>query len=161
MSHSQDQKATGTEDQDRCSGLLILAIAAGMILWSLKLPVGTINSPGPGLFPLILAVLLAVLSAGLIFEQVRGGFNTGFVADVVREEGARVAVFCVLYFAHVLTFERVGFILSTGVFLVFVYVLILRKGIVTATAYAVFVTVPIYLIFDRLLSVSLPAGLLG
>jgi len=152
---------TPSDDKDRCSGVLVLAIAAAMIPWSLTLPIGTVNSPGPGLFPLILAVLLAILSVGLIVEQVRGGFNTKLIVEIVREEGAQVAVFCALYFAYALTFERVGFLLSTGIFLVLVYVLVLRKGIVAAIACAVFVTVPIYWIFDRLLSVSLPAGLLG
>lgn len=150
-----------SEHKDQCSGVLMLTIAAVMIPWSLTLPLGTVNSPGPGLFPLVLAVLLALLSIGLIIEQVREGFSTRFVTEVLREEGVQVAVFCGLYFAYALTFERAGFILSTGMFLVLVYVLVLRKSILAAIAYAALVTVPIYWLFDRLLSVSLPAGLLG
>lgn len=152
---------TPSEDKDRCSGVLMLAIAAVMIAWSLTLPIGTVNSPGPGLFPLILAVLLAVLSIGLMIEQFLGGFSTRLITDTIREEGVQVAVFCALYFAYALTFEWAGFILSTGVFLALVYVLVLRKSIASAIACAVLVTVPIYWLFDRLLSVSLPAGLFG
>lgn len=150
-----------SEHKDQCSGVLMLTIAAVMIPWSLTLPLGTVNSPGPGLFPLVLAVLLALLSIGLIIEQVKEGFSTRFVTEVLREEGVQVAMFCALYFAYALTFERAGFILSTGMFLVLVYVLVLRKSILAAIAYAALVTVPIYWLFDRLLSVSLPAGLLG
>lgn len=161
MIASDGREMTPSEDQDRCSGVLMLAVAAVMIVWSLTLPVGTVNSPGPGLFPLILAVLLAILSIGLTIEQIKAGSDGKAIASIVRKEGAQLTVFCALYLAYALTFERIGFILSTGAFLALVYVIVLRRSIVSALVYALVVTVPIYILFDRLLSVGLPRGLFG
>jgi putative tricarboxylic transport membrane protein len=55
----------GAADRSRvAAGLVFMAVALLTIGLSLRMPVGTFRSAGPGLFPLCLGVLLAALAGG-------------------------------------------------------------------------------------------------
>ena len=49
--------------QDRISGIVFMLIGAAVLVASLKYPIGTLQKPGGGFFPLLAAALLLALSA--------------------------------------------------------------------------------------------------
>jgi putative tricarboxylic transport membrane protein len=61
-------------------GVLILIFGALTVVLSLEMPIGTLRAAGPGLFPLILGVLLVLLA---------GGFTLGTFLRNRRTQGAK------------------------------------------------------------------------
>ena len=57
---------------DRISGIVIFAMGAAVCLTSLSYPIGTLQKPGGGFFPLLASILLLGLSAVFIFQSFTG-----------------------------------------------------------------------------------------
>ena len=71
-------------EDDRACSLILLGIALAACFGSFQYEVGTFNNPGPGLFPLVLGVVLGVLSliilaGGIVAKRaaVQGGRGGG------------------------------------------------------------------------------------
>jgi hypothetical protein len=57
---------------DRISGILIFTIGAAVCLTSLTYPIGTLQKPGGGFFPLLSSILLLGLCTVFIFQSFTG-----------------------------------------------------------------------------------------
>ena len=125
---------------------------------ALQVPVGGLRMPGAGFFPLVLGVTLSALAIIL--------FGTEWVS---REAGSTriwpdrpevLYVMGILVLA-VWLFERAGFLLAMGVFLVVSIKVLGRGRWRTVLVTAVIGSVTSYWVFVRLLQISLPSGILG
>jgi len=149
-----------TEEDEVPRGGLAIAIAAvagplalglfGLVL-SIGLGIGEVNSPGPGMWPLIISAFLMVLSAAGIFGVKRDTdvetWGTGFV---------RISLGLVSLIAYALLFERIGFEIPT-LLLLFLWTKVLgREGWRTAIAVSVVATVSTYALFILALRVNIP-----
>ena len=149
--------------------LLLLAVA---ITWnSLDLGYWTPLGPGPGLLPLWLAVLLAVLSAIWLVQQVRSPSPSPVedeepvagVDSLPEETGEPVkpgVVIAIVVSLVVLTamLEVLGFQLSMLLFLIFhLKVLGRRRWLLTLVLSAVG-SFGVYTLFAQVLSVNLPVS---
>ena len=140
---------------DRTLGVAALLFAALMASfgWGLEAPFAY-EPVGPKAFPLITAAVIAV--CGLILT-VRGG-------DVVPSAGTGVnralLALSISLLAYALLFQPLGFIISTTLLMVPIAMIFGAKwwqGLLTGGIIAIFS----YLLFDRVLAVVLPSGLLG
>lgn len=127
------------------------------------LPRATIGNPlGPILFPLILGVGITVLGALLLVQEhlrvkglpADGKASVSFTLTVFGKSIAIVTGFCVLY---VVLFERLGYVLSTFLFLGSVLFLFNGKGrwkitLIVATCFSV----GVYVLFGSVLGIQLP-----
>jgi putative tricarboxylic transport membrane protein len=124
---------------------------------------------GPALFPAVLAAF-GVLLCVVLFVNGRPPAakvepETG--PDAARDTPAPpdpdlpALVPVALLLAYVLVLERVGFLLSTAVFLTVAFRYLGHPRWGSALAYAVVFTLVIYLLFHVGLGIKLPAGLLG
>jgi len=147
-----------------------LGVAGVIAYLSLRLPLGDVrqafNLPGPGFFPLVLGILLAILGISLMLKPFMEGRKTvqreqaSEVAEVVfwmRKRAFSVLVSLVVYSA---LFERIGFLLSTFLFLLLLFRGISSQKWATSLMVAVGVSVLSYLIFDTWLMAQLPKGFL-
>ncbi len=70
--------------RDFCSGLLFIAVGVVFAIGASAYPMGSSLQPGAGFFPLILAVLLTVLGAIVLFKsltiETEGGDPIGVIA---------------------------------------------------------------------------------
>jgi putative tricarboxylic transport membrane protein len=57
--------------KDFWCGLLLLAIAAIFVLGLFRLPIGTAFRMGPGYFPMVLTILLAILGVAILINGLR------------------------------------------------------------------------------------------
>lgn len=171
---------------DRVVALTIAAVAILWWLPTRQLAVvSTDRSPGPGFFPRLVLAALIVL-AGVLFastfrspgpeaggseglpqsplrgasgEPAGGGALRGErPAAADRREPVVAALILLVLLAYALSLERLGFLASTPVFLGGLFVWQLgwrnwRKAAVTALA----VSVGVWVVFDLLLEVMLPA----
>jgi hypothetical protein len=120
---------------------------------SLALRLGTPTSPGPGFFPFWLCVGLAVVAMGLLLAD-RAATAPGVGAGQAVVAAAAVA-------GYGLLLEPLGFVLATFVLLAFLWRVVARRPTLRAVAGAAMATAATWLVFDVLLRVRFPRGVLG
>jgi putative tricarboxylic transport membrane protein len=131
-------------------------VAVFAFIQARSLEVGSVTQPGPGFFPLVLSVALAVV-AGALFVQARRA--VGAPAEPIDRR--RLAATLVALAAYVLLFERLGFVLATIGMLAFLFGALGGYRWRVAVGAAVVVTLAAWLLFDTWLQVRLPVGVLG
>lgn len=150
--------------QDQTSGLVWLGTGLFVVTGSvISLDIGTFTEPGAGLFPLIAGCLLVFLSTLILLKAMwaKGVKNRG-LRDlwkgthwpwVLSVTGA------LLLYSFLL--ERGGFVLTTVLLLIFLFrgKDPMRWGL--AAGLSAGTAVASYVLFDRVLQVSLPDGFLG
>ena len=127
-------------------------------MWeSRRLPLGTWHNPGPGYFPVLLALMLFVLGALVGFM----GKHAAPVASVGWSEGRQALVILAVGALICLALERLGYRLTMLTALLFLVWLVERRGFVTAVTFAGAMAAGSFYLFDTLLRVPLPRGPFG
>lgn len=130
--------------------LLLLSIAGAYVGWGLKAPV-SYEPVGPSTFPVLLFFLLGLCALGLM--ATRRAATQWPAAHVLR----RIAGMFIVILAYAWLFDRLGFVVST-----FLMTVALARAFggrwSQALAGALGMSLSLYLVFDRLLDVALPAG---
>lgn len=139
-----------------------IAIAAG----AYQLGIGALNNPGPGLFPFVIGVCMTSLGVSLAATGLRqpAPLPAPASSEVSRPSpgNARAAITVVAALAfYALALERLGFLMCTAVFLAAQLAVLGRKSLVASVAWSAAITAGSYLVFAKLLKITLPAGLLG
>jgi len=147
---------------DLVAGGVGVLIGAYAIWEAQRMPTDLIMKIGPGFFPTILAGLLVLFSLILMLNALRGRSKGSIEPLRWSDHGLRrgavmvlaTAVFCV-------ALKPVGFILTAIVFmLVMMLVLGNRKPVALVSA-PLIVTAGVWLVFEKLLHLNLPQGLLA
>ncbi len=145
------------------------AIVAGVLFvvgmafsWAAsQLPMGDAALPGPGFFPFVLGILLAMAGIGVMIRLVRLGRieETRGTGETVAF-GHRPVVLTFLALLLVpLFFERAGAVVTLGVFAALVVVIVGRSPWWRAAAGSALGMVAAWYFFKILLGVQLPAGM--
>jgi hypothetical protein len=129
--------------------LAAIGVLAALEAWR-AMPLGTGDEPGPGLMPLVLAVLLAALA--LAAAASRDWPRPGPVAR------ARTLAAAAVIAAWPLALPRLGFALTTGVGLLLLARVVDATSWVRLAVFAAVTTAGAVLLFRVLLRVPLPAG---
>jgi hypothetical protein len=159
VSAEPDQRGPGWRRSDAISGAVFLALALAVIGGARSLPVGRLSQPGPGFFPLGLALLLAALSAALLLRGLRRSGTDVAALWPDRGGAGRVALVAAALLGYVAVVDVAGYLLATAaLFLVLIRALGGRSWTAAAMA-GVAGSVGSYLLFARALRVTLPAGL--
>jgi len=150
--------------KDLIPGMIWMALGIGVAIYSSRLRLGTLGTPGPGLMPFLLGLSLCVCSAWV---------TTRSLVLVVKEKGVReegiwsqvdlkkIALVIGSLLGYAFLLERIGFVITT---LVILFVLFRTVGsqkwhyVLVSSFLTVFVT---YLVFVTILKVELPYGILG
>ena len=143
---------------DLAAGGALLLIAIGAFVAGRSLAWGTVTQPGPGFFPLTLAVLLAGLSLALLTRGARepGADLRARWAD--RAGRRRVLLMTATLLGYVSLVGTLGYLLTTaGLFVVMVRWVGSRGWTATLFTGAIG-SAGSYLLFGWLLRVNLPAG---
>jgi hypothetical protein len=145
---------------DRGSAIVWLAIAALAVIGGLRLGVGALSRPGPGMFPLAAGVALAALALVLLVRTMRPPVAEKVPAPPAPPFEWRASLVIIgLAFGYAVLLEPLGFALDTLIFLMVLH----RRDRSTwrvVTIWSVATTVALTILF-RVLSVRLPTGFLG
>jgi hypothetical protein len=139
---------------DRVSGTFLTLLGL-FVVWERRvLPLGTASHPGPGYFPLLLAILLIVLGAILIVR----GKDAKKIGSVSWPEAPHaVAILgCCLFIS--LFMETIGYRLTLLLTLGFLFGVVERIKIWLTLALTLGFSLGTFLLFDSLLRVPLPRG---
>jgi putative tricarboxylic transport membrane protein len=140
-------------------GTIFVLALYGVVSTSL-MPLGQLQEPGPGFFPLALSMILLVLS-GLGIVSARPSAE-----DLARLEpfwgDMKTPVKIVLATAlAVFAFEPVGFLITSSCFLVLLFLWVSRYPLWKAVVFGVAGGFSGWFCFVKLLGVPMPGGFLG
>lgn len=140
---------------DRLLGAACVVVAAGMA-WAAQsyVPAFSYEPVGPRAFPRLLAALMALAGAWLVVRPTLAGHAFEFAS--LRRIG--LSALAVLVYA--LLFELLGFPLATALMAVPVG-MAFGGGALPSLAGGAGLGIGLYLLFDKLLDVVLPTGLLS
>jgi putative tricarboxylic transport membrane protein len=137
--------------------LVLLAFALAMGAAARNLGLGSLSTPGPGFFPFLNAVGLG-LTALVLLAQTRRRAS--------RDSGSGMAWVMVIALtagitAYGILVNHVGFLLTSFCFLLLCWAGAARQPVWRSVTLAAVTTATAYFLFDYLLGVRLPRGVLG
>jgi len=142
---------------DVAGGLLLFLLGIGAIIGAIQLHVGSATEPQPGFFPFLGGISLAVLSS-IIF--LKGWLGLGRKKAAFGNIG-RPALLLVVMMVLVGVSDRLGYVIGTfvasGLILRILNVKSWRVILITVFC----LSVGTYLLFDKLLGIELPVGILA
>ncbi|MBK1786765.1 tripartite tricarboxylate transporter TctB family protein [Prauserella cavernicola] len=151
----QEQEARPSESYARRQNVIaasvLFVVGAGAALLSWQLGIGDLADPGPGMWPLIVSVAMAVIAVVLVVRSAPTGEEERF-----GRESLVVAAGVVSLLGYVFLFERVGFEIPTVALLVLWLKLLGRESWLMTAIVSLSATTAIYLLFITGLGVSLP-----
>ena len=132
-----------------------LFVLAGIIVWDVNgLGGGMAYGIGPQAMPLVIATGVVILAIGNLVLALRGELPKRESADpraVLLILGGFVALIALIAFGG-------GFIIATAILFAATSAAFGRKAILTDFAIGLVLALVVYLLFDKLLTLSLPAG---
>lgn len=148
-------------NNDSMTSLFCLCLGLVFIGGGLKMGLGPLNAPGPGFFPAVIGGVLSSLSAALFVTASR---KKGFPerGSFWKPGGSRVKVFSSLLslFFYLAFLDSLGYLLTTGLFILFLLKFVGKKGWVASILMAVIASLGSYAMFKMGLGVLLPKGLI-
>ena len=146
---------------DIVGGLIGMVIGIYAIWEGTKMPPDVVMKIGPSYFPSIMAWLLVIFSVALLINALRGKSKGTLIPLRLSDKGVQRGLITlgatIIYCA---TLDPIGFIPVSIIFLVFMaWVLGIRAWRVLLLAPPL-ITLSVWLIFEKVLHLALPAGLL-
>lgn len=138
---------------------IALSLLASIL--SYRLGLGTLHSPGPGLMPFITGTLLLIVSLYLLAASF---LKSGEEQEVRGEKPGRAGfankgLMIVSLFGYALLLERLGYLITTFLFLIASFRLAGSKGWGSALVTSTLVVVLTYFVFTSF-GLRFPAGIL-
>jgi putative tricarboxylic transport membrane protein len=143
---------------ERISSLIVFVIGLLVTWQASNLKLGGFHRPGPGLFPLILGLILILLSLILLIQSKS---RPGARSLSFGESPKRIAMVYGSLLAYVATLEYAGFLLSSFLLIFFLFVILGEYTVKRAAFTALTATAIAYILFDVLMKSPLPKSILG
>ncbi len=146
--------------KDRGSSLFYLALGLYGLIFSVQLPFGRLSNPGPAMFPFGLSILL-LISGILWFIRGKGTpeEREKINWELLKKEGMPFKIILSTA-AFVLALDPLGFLLSSFLFVLVLFVWVSGFRVPNAVGLALIIAIGSWLFFGKLLSVQFPQGLL-
>jgi putative tricarboxylic transport membrane protein len=142
---------------DRASGIFFVFLGL-FVIWERRvLPLGTPGNPGPGYFPLLLAILLILLGGILV---IRGKEAVALRSVKWPEVRTAMAILGCCIFAT-LAMETIGYRVTMVLILGFLFGFLERLKIWQVLALTLSLALGSFWLFDTFLRVPLPRGGFG
>jgi hypothetical protein len=142
---------------DRVAGAALVLVGLIAVWESRRFPLGTLHRPGPAYMPTLLAVLLIAFGVAV---ALMGGRGSRFSEVGWHEWRHAVGIFAACGFAA-WGLDRLGYRLTMAAVLVFLLLVLERKGWLLTATLAVAIAGGSFLLFDTVLRVPLPRGPFG
>ncbi len=142
---------------DTIVGFFFIFVGSGAMIGAIGLQLGQAHDPKPGFLPFIDGVALTILSAILIIKAWRGD-TTGVNAFGNLWRPAMLITGLVIYIS---ISNLMGFIIATTILSVIILRIMETKSWWVVAVGSLTMAIGSYLLFDRLLEVTLPAGILA
>lgn len=142
---------------DQLSGLMLLALGIFAAWQNRTYPLGTLQEPGPGYTPLLLAVFLAVMG----FLIALRGRTSPTLTETRWPEAKRAVVILIACGAATYALEPIGYRITIGALLIFFLGVVERRHPLTVATVAIGFSIATFYLLAVLLRVPLPRGSWG
>ena len=146
---------------DRFSALFFFALAIFICQQSMGIGVGTLHRPGPGLMSFGAGVGIGLLALAFLIQTF---FSKKGPAGSDQDKGSggkvKTVSICISLFIYTTAVNWLGFVLSTLLFVLFLFRTVESESWWRSVMKAVLVTIGNYLVFVVWLGVKLPRGFL-
>lgn len=142
---------------DQLSGLMLLALGIFTAWQNRGYPLGTLQEPGPGYTPLLLAIFMVVM--GLLIA-VRGR-TSPTLRETQWPEAKRAVVILIACGIATYAFESVGYRVTIAALLIFFLGVVERRNPLAVATVAIGFSIATYYLLAILLRVPLPRGAWG
>ena len=146
---------------DIIGGLIGILIGLYAIWEGTNMPEDVVMKIGPSFFPTILASLLIIFSLVLIVNALRGKSKGEVTPLKLSDKGVqRGLITLVAAIVFCVALDPIGFIPTAIVFLAFMMWVMGNRKPILMIVVPPLITLTIWLIFEKVLNLSMPAGLL-
>lgn len=142
------------------AGIVGILLSAGYLHMTLDLPMGEMDQPGAGVFPLLVTGILFIASVSALWEGWHHRINSEALDLPTGTDRTRLLKLVGLLLVYFLAIPWAGFTLSSIVFCMLLIRLLSELTWQRCTIYAIAMTFVVYLIFISILKVPMPAGIL-
>jgi hypothetical protein len=139
---------------DQVSGLFLTALAAFVGWQNRAYPLGSLQEPGPGYTPLIIAVFLGVTGLLIVLK----GFSSKPLREIQWPEAKRAALILVACGVATYALEHIGYRIAIAALLVFFLGVMERRKPLAVAAVAIGFSLLSFYFIGTLLRVPLPVG---
>ena len=141
---------------DILAGFFFLLIGVGDIIGALGLPLGTPLDPKPGFFPLLAGIFLSCLSILYLLRALMKGRRE------MKPLGAawRPGLLIIGLFIYSAILDRLGYVMAMIILSVIILRILETKPWWKLVAVSLISSIGSYVLFDRVLGVNLPLGVL-
>ena len=142
--------------RDRAAAAVLLVFGLIALEEARKLRLGSIARPGPGFFPVVLAAAFSLVCLILLVTAWRA--RDPHAAAGPPLSSRKIVATIAALFVYAFALERLGFVITTFVLLLFFFKALERQRWTTALAGSLATAFVTYLVFKVWLQVQLPAG---
>jgi putative tricarboxylic transport membrane protein len=142
--------------RDQVGGFFFAFVGILFFLLSIKLPVGKLTQPGPGIFPLGLSLLL--FTAGIIIffsttkEKTKIDWRKTFSAL------AKPAAIVLLTLAYIILLSPLGYLITSFIYLFSLFLLVSRYKWYLSAGLSGILAVASWIFFGKILGIQFPLG---
>jgi hypothetical protein len=141
--------------RDHIAGGVFVAAGAVILAISNELPFGTLASPGAGMLP----TMVVVLMIGLGLAVALGGANSPPIAEISWHDLPHAAKVTGVAIVTTALYVPLGFILAMMLMLFTLIYVVERRGLLPALAFSIPIPLVTYWVFEHLLQTPLERGL--
>jgi putative tricarboxylic transport membrane protein len=142
---------------DAVGSLLLFLLGIGAVFGAIRLKVGSPTEPQPGFFPFLGGLSLIVLSTIIFFKGRRGESQK----KVAFGEVGRPALLLVVMIGLVAVLGSVGYVIGTFIASGLILRILNVKSWWTLILTSLCLSIGTYVLFDKLLGIDLPVGVLA
>src|SRR3954464_14963017 len=141
---------------DHIVGAFFIVFAIIVFALSGDLPFGSLASPGAGMMPKLLLVLMIAFGIALLF----GAAASQPFADIEWSDGSHALMVVLIAGVCVTFYQTLGFILTMTLLVFTLLIVVERKPALNAAAYSIGLTMIAWWVFGKALKSPLETGLL-
>jgi putative tricarboxylic transport membrane protein len=150
--------------KDRATSVLFLLTGIYGLYFSIQLPMGRWNEPGPGVFPITLSILLLISGVAWFIVGKRGSEGKSEAEKTDRRDIFKtlstplkiVGITALL----ILVFNRVGYLVASSLYIFILLFWVSRYRIIVSFLLALSIGIGSWYFFEKILAVQLPKGFL-
>jgi putative tricarboxylic transport membrane protein len=150
--------------KDRAASVLFLLTGIYGLFFSIQLPMGRWNEPGPGVFPITLSILLLISGVSWFIVGKRGAKGESQEKkadrrDIIKSLSTPLKIVGITALL-ILVFNSVGYLVAASLYLFILLFWVSRYRIIASFLLAVSIGIGSWYFFEKLLAVQLPRGFL-
>jgi putative tricarboxylic transport membrane protein len=145
--------------KERSGGFIFLAAGIYGVIFSVSLPLGQWNQPGPAVFPLSLSILLCIFGVSWVIQGKGEKEKALGLGEFVRKYVTPFKIIG-LTAAFILTLDPLGYLLASTIYLFVLLLWVSHYRLWVAAVPAIGFGTGSWLFFGKLLATPLPVGIL-